>query len=75
MGLSSHSSVEMPEPSSRHLYAGHHLHSIRNTPASSSRGWYTPSVLMSHIVFGTSSRVRFNSPLNITPVCFFLAAF
>lgn len=24
MDSSSHSSVEMPEPSSRHLYAGHH---------------------------------------------------
>ena len=65
----SRSSQQEPDIELRPLYAGHHLRSIRNTPASSSRGWDTPPVLISRMVFGTSLWVRSRSPLNITPDC------
>ena len=43
----SRSSIEEPSTDSCHLYAGHHLHSIRNSLADLSREIIRPPVLMS----------------------------
>ena len=71
----SRSSQQEPDIESRPLYAGHHLRSIRNTPVSLSRRWDTPSILMSHMDFDTSSWVRFHSPLYISPDCILVQPF
>ena len=47
MMTGSRSSQRKPSTESRSLYAGHHLHSIRNTLVNCSRGPRTPPVLMS----------------------------
>jgi len=47
MMTGSRSSQKKPSTESRSLYAGHHLHSIRNALANCSRGPRTPPVLIS----------------------------
>lgn len=69
MTTGSRSSRKEPDPESRPLYAGHHLHSIRNPLASCSRRWDTPPILMSRLVHDTSTWVRLYSSLEIAPDC------